>query len=346
VLSPTDSHQPNATEPLSAKHNSWKWIKPLLIAAKAAVTLLALLLVSRLVDHGTFVKQLIEINPAPVVMAILIAIAQIFLAAYRWRLVAQILDGRHAQAVKAAPFLSSFYLAQLLGQVMPFVAGDALRAFIVHRAGVRLRISVESVVLDRAIALLILFIIALPGVLFSPLVRDTKGLYLPILLFLLAGLTGAAGIFIVTGPLVRLGARWRFVSTLSEMILDARRIMLGRSGLQVVGLYVIGHACSIIVFWILARGQNLALDLIDAAVIMPLTVLVSSIPIAIAGWGVRESFLVTLLLAAGFKAENALMLSLSIGSVFLIASLPGAAIWLLSDERPFRNPRQRAQRRL
>jgi glycosyltransferase 2 family protein len=58
------------------------------------------------------------------------------------------------------------------------------------------------------------------------------------------------------------------------------------------------------------------------------TIIVTTIPVAIAGWGLRETFIVTLLMAAGLRLESALLLSVSFGTILLLAALPGALIWL------------------
>src|SRR5262249_42372523 len=102
----------------------------------------------------------------------------------------------------------------------------------------------------------------------------------------------------------------------------------GLRGLKLLCLYLAVYLCAIIAFWMLARGQGLPLNLIDAAAIVPLAIIVATIPIAIAGWGLRESFIVSLLMAAGLSLESALLLSVSFGTILLLAALPAALIWL------------------
>jgi hypothetical protein len=85
-----------------------------------------------------------------------------------------------------------------------------------------------------------------------------------------------------------------------------------------------------VVFWLLARGQDLPILVVDAAAVVPLMLLVSMIPVAIGGWGVREGFLVALLRAAGIGPESALLLSVSFGTVSFLASLPGVVLLGLS----------------
>jgi len=327
VISPGEDAPSNLTT--RSIHQSR--IKVLLIATKVTVTLVAIFLVSRAVDWTGFLVQVRRLDPILFGAAVLICVLQIFVATYRWQFLARALDQRGTADLSGWPFLRAFYIAQFFGQVAPFVAADAVRVFLLHDLGVRLRIAFKSVLLDRAIALVVLFAIALPCVLFSPVMYAAGRFYMPILSMVAAGLFGTASMFVIAGPIARLGARWRVVGVLTEALLDMRHLTIGGFvGLQVIGLYLAVHLCAIFAFWALARGQGLPLDLIDAAAIVPLTIMVTTIPVAIAGWGLREGFLVALLLAAGLNAEGALLLSLSFGAVLLLAALPGVLIWLMT----------------
>jgi len=329
----------NALPNLSTRSTGRSRVRALLIATKLTVTLLAALLVSRAVDWASFLTQVRRIDPILFGAAVLISVLQIFVAAYRWQFLTRALDPEGTTSLSFWPYLRSFYIAQVCGQIAPFVAGDAVRVFHLHDVGVRMRVAFKSVLIDRAIALVVLFALALPFVLFSPVMRASNRFYGPILSIVAAGLVGTAIIFAIAGPLARLGARWRVAGVITEALLDMRHLTVGSFiSLQVICLYLAVHACAILAFWALARGQRLPLDLIDAAAIVPMTILVTTIPVAIAGWGLREGFLVALLLAAGLNAEGALLLSLSFGSVLLLAALPGALIWLATGRPAVRNP--------
>ena len=323
---------PAALSDLPSRSRRTSHLKIALIIVKVAVTLLAIFLISRAVDWSSFLAQVRDVDPIMFTLAVLMSVAQVFIAAYRWRFITRALDTRSQVGLSSWLFVRSSYIAQLLSQVAPFGASDAVRVFLLHNVGVRLRIAFKSVLLDRAIALIVLFAIALPFVLLSPVMHASQQFYLPILIIIAAGLLVIAAGFAAARPIARLGSRWRVISVFTEAILDARRLTLeGLRGLKLVCLYLAVYLCAIIAFWMLARGQGLPLKLIDAAAIVPLAIIVATIPIAIAGWGLRESFIVALLMAAGLSLESALLLSVSFGTILLLAALPGALIWLGSS---------------
>jgi len=60
-------------------------------------------------------------------------------------------------------------------------------------------------------------------------------------------------------------------------------------------------------------------------------VLITTLPISIAGWGVRESFLVLSLSQFGVETEKSVSISIIYGILVLIFSLPGSSMWLLQN---------------
>jgi len=64
---------------------------------------------------------------------------------------------------------------------------------------------------------------------------------------------------------------------------------------------------------------------------LPLIILISSIPISFAGWGLRESVMVVGLGFAGMPASEALALSVTFGLGLLCIGLPGLVIIMLSN---------------
>ena len=66
---------------------------------------------------------------------------------------------------------------------------------------------------------------------------------------------------------------------------------------------------------------------------IPLVVAVTVIPISIAGWGLREGLLVSLLSHAGIRPDAALAFSLMFGLLSAASCLPCVALWCLRSER-------------
>ena len=66
---------------------------------------------------------------------------------------------------------------------------------------------------------------------------------------------------------------------------------------------------------------------------MPPVLLVMTLPISIAGWGVREQAMVAAFALVGVPGEGALALSIMFGLMGLITGLPGGVVWLISSDK-------------
>jgi uncharacterized membrane protein YbhN (UPF0104 family) len=301
------------------------------LALKLAATAVALILVVRLVDPAAVMERARNTNRWLFALALALMVLQIPLVGVRWRLIVRTMSDGRALVPGPAKFQEITWIAQFFGQVLPFVAGDGLRVLLLREAGTTLRVAFKSTLLDRGLAALALFAIALPAALFSRILASAGAFLPPVVLFIAAGLLGAIAMLACADLIHRLGARWRVLGAVTETIRDLRDIVLNRIyAPRVVALCFAVHAISILAFWLLAQGQNLPFGLADAVAIVPLVLLMSMIPIAVAGWGFREGFVVALLGASGIGADGALLLSLSFGTVVLLAALPGVVVLALS----------------
>lgn len=140
-------------------------------------------------------------------------------------------------------------------------------------------------------------------------------------------LTGAVG---VGG---RLGGRaeTRLGVALGSLAAAARDCV--RSGRVLVVATALGLAYQALVVlevWLLAEAISLDLSYATLAVVTPPVLLLSVLPLGIGGFGIREVSYVALLAAVGVGAADATVLSLLAGTVYVLASLPGA-VGLVSD---------------
>ncbi len=302
-----------------------------MLASKLAATALALVLVGRFVDPAVLAARVRAIDPRVFAAAVVLMALQIPLVALRWRVIVSAMSRGGISLPGVAAFLRITSVALFFGQILPFVACDGLRVVMLREAGSSLRIAFKSTLLDRAIAALALFALALPTALASPILSAVRAVLWPSIGFIALGLAAAAILIIAAPVLHRFGRRWRAVGVVTETLLDLRAILASRAhGPAVVLLCFVVHGLSIVVFWLLARGQGLPFGLVDAVAVVPLVLLVSMAPIAVGGWGLREGFVVLLLGASGIGHEDALLLSLSFGTAVLLASLSGLALLALS----------------
>jgi len=263
----------------------------------------------------------------------LFALAQIF-GAVRWHLLVQAagIPARGPESGRA------YAIGLFFNNFLPTsIGGDAARALVIGRPGSRLARAFTSVVLDRATSFLCLIAVAWIVLLTNP---D------PVPSSLIAGLglatvaVAAAVLFLL---LIGLRSRGRLVSWLPEAARrfgrDAReglRLSIARprllAGATVLGL--VFQFFAILSFWAVARSVGLELPLSLMAVATPLILLISLMPISIAGFGVREGGMVLVLGAAHVSATDATVISLTGVVAVMIATLPGGIALLLPGPRP------------
>jgi hypothetical protein len=70
------------------------------------------------------------------------------------------------------------------------------------------------------------------------------------------------------------------------------------------------------------------LSLIDSLVLLQPVALIAALPISIGGWGVREAAMVAVLGLIGIAPSGALVLSVQIGLIAIVVTLPAAFLWL------------------
>lgn len=84
-------------------------------------------------------------------------------------------------------------------------------------------------------------------------------------------------------------------------------------------------------FYCAAKSFNADVSLLDMYSIMPIVIVVSSVPVSVSGFGVREGLFKSLLGdLAGVPAEMAVLISLAGFLSYISWSLVGAVIWLVS----------------
>jgi hypothetical protein len=94
-----------------------------------------------------------------------------------------------------------------------------------------------------------------------------------------------------------------------------------------------GQFAAIGAIFVLARGSGIEVALVDCVLIMPPVMLVSALPISVAGWGVREGAMVIAFGLLGVPHESALILSVQFAVIGYLAASPGAIAWYLEADR-------------
>jgi hypothetical protein len=266
--------------------------------------------------------------PVPsLVGAFFLILAQAILGGVRWRFVIAAIGGQ-LDVLKAVliTFVSLFF-----NQFLPASVGaDLVRMWQSNRAGLSLPTAVTSVVLERFGNFLCVVAMALAAL--PAWTRHVHG-EAARSAFIVAGIVGALSL-VTLMFLDRLPERWRHWRIVRALVLLARDVRLlflhpGYATLLLVTA-IVGQVVLAGAVYMLASGLGLSVIFTDCLIVMPAVVLITSLPISVAGWGVREFAMVSAFSMLAVPAESALALSVVLALTGTAASLPGGVIWLWS----------------
>jgi uncharacterized membrane protein YbhN (UPF0104 family) len=307
-----------------------------IFAAKLIVTGGCFWYVSRQIDLRQALSAVPLLDFRWAAFAIFLVVLQIPLLGVRWCSILDALAVRTARVTAVATIAVSA-IGVFFAQVLPSVAGEGVRAWLLVRLGCDWRSAVTSVVIDRGVGVGLLIAIGFGILLLMPSSLTALGGYREVVLGLYGAMLLVAALGLVLAPTVAPWlSRWRFSRWLATLAVDARRVLLGPYGPMILGIGCLVHLLTIVVIWSLGRAQGMLLPVSDAAILFTVMISVALVPISIGGWGLREVAVISLLGNHGVPPERALLFSVCFGLALAVGSLPGALAWLLYSFAPSR----------
>lgn len=301
-----------------------KFWKPLV---KIAVSVVLVAIVLRAFDVRGVVAHFAKVDVLTLVMAVALALAIALLHTLRWLAVINA-NGSHLTFKTA---LQVVLIGHFFNQALPSsVGGDAVRIWCAYRAGLSFGAAANTVVIDRAITLFSLLLLSAAGLpwLFE-IVTDPVARW-ALSTVICAGVAGF-GAFLALRRLPRAALRWRAVRALLALATLARNVVFNpRYALAAITLSVLSFVGFAVIVYCLARSMQLDIRLLDCILLVPPVILVTVVPISIAGWGVREGAMVVAFGFIGVPASGAFAVSVLFGLTLAAASLPGSLAWWLS----------------
>jgi glycosyltransferase 2 family protein len=258
-------------------------------------------------------------------VAVVLFALSALLAVPRWRLVLQCCD-----VAESLPRLTQLYLiGNFFNQILPSsVGGDAVRIWYLKRRGVALSVATRSVILDRlfGFAGMIGFVsLGLPVMLNAPSDEHLRRILIGAVAAFIALLVAFAFI-----PRLRiaLGHLWPF-TFLFELAGDFRGILRRDALLPCILLTIATNLLPVMAAAVLGSSLAIPLNILSYGVIVPAALIISLVPVSIAGWGVREAAMVVCMAPYGVLPETALALSIAFGIALMVSALPGGLLWFL-----------------
>jgi hypothetical protein len=305
-------------------HRHW-----LMFGLSIALTTLTLYFVFRGIDRHVLERLLTAQNSSLLVAAAALIVLQIILGGIRW---GTVLSATCDTQVPSLLSLLAVFYASTFFNCLPLgtVGGDIARVWLARRFSLSVRQIVLSVLLDRIFvvaALIILAAVTLPSIA-HPLAAKASFASGAILL---AGIAG----FLLLHPIERIAGRWRDVRLVPSILRTSEELRrtTQRAGPLALVYALLAAASGALAAYCISRSLGIEVAVLVIVAIMSFVAFATALPISLAGWGVREVSLVSLLGLLGVDREAALVLSVEFGVISMLMSLPGAVIWLILRNR-------------
>ena len=224
-------------------------------------------------------------------------------------------------------------IATFFNQTLPSsVGGDAMRIWFLGKQS-NWRVASYSVLLDRMIgvvALALIVALCLPWT--FQLVQDPVGR----IALLVIGLGSIAGwiVFLALGwQRLHFLQRWTLTRHLAATATVATDIL--RSPRSVAPIFLLSgfiHLLTALAAWCIARSVGADLSFLNALFLVLPVMLISVVPISIAGWGVREGAMVAAFAYAGLSQSDGLLVSILFGASYLILGALGGLVWIFNSQ--------------
>ena len=293
---------------------------------KFSVSAILLWLLARGIDIDAVGRQMAGADPIWLIIALVLAAAVLPMAAIRWQLVTRAIG----EPVTPSDALSITAIGWFFNQTLPStIGGDAVRVILAYRSGISKTAAIHGILLDRLMGLFV--VLALATLFLTPLLTGLTADFQKwfLVAFIVAGYAGYAVLLLISAPFAgrldgfRLGALARALS------LDARKTLLSLSpGSVILVISVVLQIVQIASVYAIAVAVGVEVSFTTIMIALPAVLLISSLPVSLAGWGVREQSMVLALGAMGVGATDALAISVLLGLSWIVIGLPGALVWL------------------
>ena len=295
------------------------------------LSLVLLIVLFKSIDIEAARSTLEHTRPFPIIVALIMLVADRFLWAFRWKLILR----PYAENVTFLTVVRITFISSFLAFFLPSaISGDVVRGYFLHKEKADVPAVISTLFLDRLMGFFALLLLSFAGMGWAFLQGFIASDWL-ILVLIMVGLT-VVGIIILISPFTaRVMARlkkskWGLVRQVG-MSIEAVRVypwtvtnfslVLGFTLL----VYVFGIYAAYIVFQ--AMGGVLPFGFFFLFILIVQIALL--IPISVGGLGVHEGAWVIVMGRVGVPASDALLYALLLRIINVLVSLPGGVLYAI-----------------
>jgi uncharacterized protein (TIRG00374 family) len=300
--------------------------RALSLLAKVTISILLLYLSLHSVDLGTLGARLSRFESSWTALALFLLTVQVVLLAVRWRNIS-VACGANLPFILA---LQISFIATFFNQVLPStVGGDGMRIWLFARKGAGWARATYSVLIDRiaGVFVLALIVIACLPLTFS-LIHDP--IARAVLLVIGAGVITGTLVFVLIGRhFQQLFDRWRLTRHLAAASRFTAALYSSHRNAAIVFVCSVAiHLITAAAAWCCAKAIASPVSFAQILFLMPPVLLIATLPVSIAGWGVRESSFMFAFAHAGLAQSDGLVISILFGAASFIVGMVGGVVWI------------------
>ncbi len=308
-------------------------LRPVLRWLLSALLILALL---RWVDLSALGPALSEGRYELLGLALILQFGNRITAAYRWKWILE----PYEASVRIATLIRISFISSFFANFLPSsLSADAIRGYFLRRDQIQIAAVVSSVVLDRVVGFAALVLLAVgagvialwQGILesgvFAAVLISLGSLLLVVLALVSPGFL-AMGARLQASPVYLLREAGNAVAAIHQYPWTGGRL------LKVMVLAAFVTAYGIVTSYVFFLSLHDPLPIGYFFLIMPVVILLTSLPISVGGLGVQEGALVIMLGALGVEAGHALLFGLVLRAASVVASLPGGLFYAFDRSQP------------
>ena len=302
-------------------------LKTSLFTVKVAASLSLLYLAVRGLDLGSALGLVGSSSPWMFAVAALTTVCTHLLGGTRWH---GLLIG-HLAVIPLRRAMSLSLIGAFFNSALPStVGGDAARIIYATRDGAAPSGVVLSILLDRFVGVSGSALVSLIVIVVQPFGLVLPPLWRAVVAVLCVGVLGGIAALLLFNMLMQRRAVSAVVGRLSPWLAS-----------HLVGVRVSFRALGAAALWTIAliSGVGLTLALLDMAsggglglaralAIAAPIILATSLPISMAGWGVREVVMVEMFEVMALPSEAGLAISVLFGLTLFAAGIPGLVLWV------------------
>ena len=305
-----------------------------LLALKISVSIILLVVLFRRIDVGQLWATARQASLPWLSVALGVYAINVLAAVWRWRL---LLDAQHVRMTTRSLF-GSFLVASFFNNFLPSnIGGDVIRIRDTARACGSKTLATTVVLMDRALGLMALVLVAAVGASAAVAVHPAALPIWPMWLwmgFVVAVAASAPAVFAPVGfsrllqPLTVFHPEWvgGRIEKLTDVLGRFRERPSALAGCFAGAVFV--QSTLVIFYFAVADALHLNIALFDLCVIVPISFVVQMLPVSVNGFGVREATFSFYFARIDQPIASALLVSLVAQVLIMLFSLLGAAVYI------------------